>query len=103
MAQGKLRELVAWNFMRGQGAYYDSPYHLEIWDLDGARLDSFDDMTHQITLQQVAKMDPQVEELERRKRVADEQDKLLQEYLAQEKELIARQKEALNNLTKLRQ
>lgn len=61
-AQAELRDLITFEFMQSTKMYgYESPFHLQHWEIDGARTESYDGNDNEITISQIAKTDPMVE------------------------------------------
>ena len=91
-AQAELSHLITQDFMQNVSKWqYDSPYHIQIWKLDGERVDAPDDCSNDMTIAQIAKTNPIVQaELDRRKKLAQDKEKLLQEHQARQTKLSMR-------------
>lgn len=93
IAKDKVTELIVAHFMRQeQSRYYESPFQIQTWNLDGERVDDPEDWSDQVTIQQVCRAHPEVdEEFNRLKKKADERQRLMDEHQAQQQKLAARQ------------
>lgn len=76
------------------GEYYECPYAIQTWNLDGQREDDPCEprQDETVSIQEVCKSHAQVkDELERRRRVAAAKSKMQQEHASQQRSLKARQ------------
>lgn len=85
-AQAELSNLITQDFMQSKtGSRYDSPYHIQIWKTDGERIDAPDDCSNDMSILQIAKTNPIVQaELDHRKKIAQDKEKLFQEHQARQ-------------------
>ena len=93
IARDYVTELIVAHFMRqDRSKYYESPYQIQTWTIDGERMDDPEDLSDQVTLQHVCRLHLEVnEELNRREKRANERKRLMDEHQAQQQKLASRQ------------